>query len=70
MVEGGATAIPGSDAGSQDTLCGAPVEVSEFSGVHIEPLEPMEEEEPLSGCLYDGVDVVSPGQVLTDVNPE
>ncbi len=30
MVEGGATAIPGGDAASQDTLCGAPVEVVEY----------------------------------------
>ncbi len=27
-------------------------------------------EELLSGCLHDSVGVVSPGQVLADVNPE
>ncbi len=35
-VEGGATAIPGGDAASQDT------------GEHVEPSQPVEEEEPLS----------------------
>lgn len=30
----------------------------------------MEEEEPLSYCLGDGFDVVGPGQVLANVNPE
>ena len=30
----------------------------------------MEEEDPLSGRLPDGVCVVSPGQVITDVNQE
>ncbi len=73
MVEGGATAIPGGDATCQDILYGAPVEVAESPGVHVEPPQPAEEEEPLSGCLCDGVCVVSPGQVLADVdleNPE
>ena len=69
-VEGGATAVPGGDAVCQDTLYGAPVEVAEYPGVHVEPLQPAEEEEPLSRRLCDGVGVVSPGQVLADVDPE
>ncbi len=55
MVEGGAAAIPGGDAASQDPLYGAPVEVAEYPGVHEESLQPAEEEEPLSCSLYDGV---------------
>ncbi len=70
MVEGGTTATQGGHADSQDTLNGAPVEVAEYPGVHFDPLQPEVEEEPLSGFLYDGVGVVSPGQIFADVNPE
>lgn len=47
MVEGGAGAVPGSDAAAQDTLDG--VAGGEFPGVHAELLE----EEPLQDhtCL-------------------
>ena len=69
-VQGGVAAIPGSDAASQDTLYSAPVEIAVNPGIHVEPLQPAEEEEPLSGHLPDGVCVVSPGQVIADVNPE
>ncbi len=55
-------AVP--DPGGQDPLCGAPVEGAEYPGVHVEPPQPAEEEDLLSGCLCDGVGVVSPGQVL------
>ncbi len=68
--EGGATAIPGGDAASQDTLYGAPVEVAVYPDVHVDPFQPSEEDEPLSCCLCDGVGVVSTGQVLADMNPE
>ena len=51
-----------------DTLYGAPVE--ENPGIHFEHLQPAEGQEPLSGCLCDGVCVVSPGQVVTDVDPK
>ena len=47
-VEGVATAVPGRDAASQDILYGAPVEVAECPGGHVEPQQPAEEkEEPL-----------------------
>lgn len=36
--------------------------------VHAEPLQPVGEEELLSGCVYDQVSVVSLCQVLSDVN--
>ena len=52
------------------TLYGAPVEVAEYPGVHVEPPQPAEEKELLSSRLCDGVGVVSPGQVLADVDPE
>ena len=55
MVEGDATAIPGSDAYGQDTLHGAPVEEAEYPGVHVEPLQPPEEEKPMSSSLRVGV---------------
>ncbi|KAI3352103.1 hypothetical protein L3Q82_020914 [Scortum barcoo] len=48
-VEGGAAAVPGGDAASQDPLYGSPVEAAEDPGVHVEPPQPEEEEEPLSG---------------------
>ncbi|KAI3355637.1 hypothetical protein L3Q82_004177 [Scortum barcoo] len=48
-VEGSAAAVPGGDAASQDTLYGSPVEAAEDPGVHVDPLQPAEEEEPLSG---------------------
>ncbi len=70
MVEGGATTIPGGDAASQDTLCGTPVEVTDYPGVHVEPLQPAVEKELLSCCSCDGVGVVSPGHGLAHVNPE
>ncbi len=54
----------------QDPLYGAPVEVAKYPGVHVEPPQPAEEEEPLSGWFCDGVCVVSSGQILADVNPE
>ncbi|CAB1457121.1 unnamed protein product [Pleuronectes platessa] len=54
--QGGAAAIPGGDAASQDALYGAPVEVAENPGVHVE--------------LPDGVFVMGPGQVISDVDPE
>ena len=44
-IEGGAAAVPGRDAASQDTLYGAPVEVAEYPGVHVEPPQPAEEED-------------------------
>ncbi len=34
-----------------------------YLGVHVEPPHPAEEEEPLSGCFYDSVGVVSPGNL-------
>ncbi len=67
MVEVGATAVPGGDAASQDTLYSAPVEVAEYPGVHVEPPQPTEEEEPLSGCLCDGVCVVRHTEVEMEV---
>ena len=42
-------------------LYGAPVEIAENPGIHVEPL---------SGRLPDGVSVMGPGQVITDVDPE
>ncbi|KAI3353660.1 hypothetical protein L3Q82_004906 [Scortum barcoo] len=45
MVEGGAAAKPGSDAASQDTLYGSPVEAAECPGVHVEPPQPAADEE-------------------------
>ncbi|CAB1422393.1 unnamed protein product [Pleuronectes platessa] len=69
-VQGGAAAIPGGDASSQDALYGAPVEIAENPFIHVEPPQPAEEEDPLSGRLPDGVCVMGPGQVLTDVDPE
>ncbi len=48
-----------------------PVEpAEECPGVHVEPPQPAGVEELLSGCFYEGVGTVSPGQVLADVNPE
>ena len=52
------------------TLYGAPVEVAEYPGVHVEPPQLAEEKEPLSCSLCDGVGVVSPGQVLADEDPK
>lgn len=54
MVESG-------DAICMDPLSGVPGEA-----VHVEPPQPVEEEEPR--CLHDGAGVVSPGQVLADVD--
>ena len=54
-----AAAVPGRDAASQDTLYGAPVEVAEYPGVHVEPPQPAEEEEPLFCCFGDGGSVKS-----------
>ena len=42
-VQGGAAAIPGRDAASQDTLYGAPVEIAENPGIHVEPPQPAKE---------------------------
>ena len=53
----------------QDTVYGAPVEVAEYPGVHVEPPQPAKEKEPLSCHLCDGV-VVNPDQVLFDRDPE
>lgn len=50
-VEGGAAAVPGRDAASQDTLDGAPAEVGEYPGVHAAPPQPPQEEEPQSSHL-------------------
>ncbi len=41
MVEGGARAIPGSDAAIQDTLYGAPLKVAEYPGAHFVQEEPI-----------------------------
>ena len=57
-------------AASQDALYGATVEIAENPGIHVEPPQPAEEEEPLPGRLPDGVCVVGPGQVVPDVDPE
>ena len=54
----------------QDPLYGAPVEVAEYPGVHIEPPQPAEEEELLSSFFGDGGGVKSPCQVLSDVDSE
>lgn len=42
--------------------------VQPIPGDSVEPLQPVEEEEPLSCCLCDGVGVVGPRQVFIDVN--
>ncbi len=67
---GDATAIPDDDAASQNILNGTSVEVAGYPGVHVEPPQPVEEEEPLFRCFCHGVGVVRPGQVLADVNPK
>ncbi|KAI3366189.1 hypothetical protein L3Q82_010002 [Scortum barcoo] len=45
----GAAATAGGDAVSQDPLYGSPVEAAEYPGVHVDPPQPAEEEELLSG---------------------
>ncbi|KAI3356444.1 hypothetical protein L3Q82_017654 [Scortum barcoo] len=50
---------PDAQQSSQDTLNGAPVVAAENPGVHVEPPQSEEEEEPLSDCHHDGVFVVS-----------
>ncbi len=40
MVEGSTAAIPRGDVVSQDILYGAPVEVAECPGLHVEPPQP------------------------------
>ncbi|XP_030633789.1 olfactory receptor 52E8-like [Chanos chanos] len=57
-VKGGAAAVPGHDAASWDNLDGTPVEIGECPGVHAEPPQSPEEEEPLSRCLHDHTCVV------------
>ncbi|CAB1459576.1 unnamed protein product [Pleuronectes platessa] len=48
----------------------ARAQFAENPGIHVEPSQSAEEEDPLSGRLPNVVFVVAPGQVITDVDPE
>lgn len=64
VVEGGAIAVLGGDAAQQNALNGASVEVCEGPGGHVEFLHPSSAS--LRQCLYQGVGVLGPFQVISD----
>ncbi|XP_051558545.1 uncharacterized protein LOC127443737 [Myxocyprinus asiaticus] len=69
-VVGGAIAVPGRDAASQDALYSAGVEPCEDVAVHSKLPQPSQEEEALMSLLHNDFSVDGPCEFLSDVDTQ